>query len=240
MQIHLPAHCSSGPTQQGMHKTYMINSGGNCIEYTGEVKTKTAQLTMAKLLLNSIISTKGAQFLVVDIKNFYLNTPMEWYEYMAIPMADIPQTIIDQYKLNDIAINGMVYVKIWKGMYGLPQARYIANDQLIPILKAAGYHQAKNTPGLFKHLWQPITFSLVVDDFGIKYVSKEHADHLIHTLEKKYTISQDWTGATYLGLTLKWDYENNTVDLSMPGYIEKALQCFQHIAPMWLQHVTHP
>jgi len=69
-------------------------------------------------------------------------------------------------------------------MYGLPQARYIANDQLIPILKAAGYHQAKNTPGLFKHLWQPITFSLVVDDFGIKYVSKEHADHLIHTLEK--------------------------------------------------------
>jgi len=192
---------------------------------------KTAQLTKAKLLLNSVISTKGARFLVVDIKDFYLNTPMECYEYMAIPMANISQTIIEQYNLHDIAVSGIVYVKIRKGMYGLPQAGHIANDQLIPILAAAGYHQAEHTPGLFTHEWRPITFSLVVDDFGIKYVGKEHADHLIKVLEEKYTISQDWTGSTYLGLTLDWDYDNSTVNLSMPGYVEKALQRFQHIAP---------
>ncbi len=164
---------------------------------------------------------------------------MERYEYMAIPMADIPQTIIDQYNLQDLAVNGVVYVEIRKGMYGLPQAGRIANDQLIPILAAAGYHQAEHTPGLFTHEWRPVTFSLVVDDFGIKYVGKEHADHLIATLEAKYTISQDWSGSTYLGLTLDWDYDNKTVDLSMPGYIEKALQRFQHIAPTRPQHAPH-
>jgi len=164
---------------------------------------------------------------------------MEQYEYMAIPMADIPQTIIAQYNLQDIAVNGVVYVEIRKGMYGLPQAGRIANNQLIPVLAAAGYHQTEHTPGLFKHEWRPVTFSLVVDDFGIKYEGKEHAEHLIKTLEAKYTISQDWNGSTYLGLTLDWDYENGTVDLSMPGYIEKALQRFQHTAPTRPQHAPH-
>jgi len=77
---------------------------------------------------------------VVNIKDFYLNTPMERYEYMAIPMADIPQTIIEQYNLQDIAVNGVVYVEICKGTYSLPQAGCIANDQLIPILAATRYH----------------------------------------------------------------------------------------------------
>ncbi len=212
-------------------KRIQFTVGGDCIEYPGEVSTKTAQLTTAKILLNSVISTEGARFLVIDIKDFYLNMPMEWYEYMAIPLADIPNTIIEQYNLLEIAHNGNVYVKICKGMYGLPQAGRIANDQLIPILAKAGYHQKEHTPGLSVHEWQPISFSLVVDDFGIKYVGKEHAKHLIQTLETHYTISQDWEGKTYLGLTLEWDYKNKTVDLSMPGYIEKALQCFQHSAP---------
>jgi len=156
---------------------------------------------------------------------------MDRYEYMAIPMADIPQTITDQYNLQDLVINGVMYVEIQNGMYGLPQAGCIANDQLIPILATAGYHQAEHTPGLFMHEWRPVTFSLVVDDFGIKYVRKEHADHLIKTLEAKYTILQDWMGSMYLGLMLEWDYTNGTVDISMPGYIENALQQFQHSAP---------
>jgi len=87
-------------------------------------------------------------------------------------------------------------------MYGLLQAGQIANDKLIPILKAAGYHQAEHTPGLFTHEWHPVAFSLVVDDFGIKYIGKEHAQHLLTMLEEHYTISQDWTRSTYLGLTL--------------------------------------
>jgi len=44
-----------------------------------------------------------------------------------------------------------VYVEIQKGIYGLPQAGWIANNQLIPILAVAGYHQAEHTLGLFTH-----------------------------------------------------------------------------------------
>jgi len=78
-----------------------------------------------------------------------------------------------------------------------------------------------------------------VDNFGIKYIGKEHTDHLIKILEEHYTISEDWTGSAYLGLKLDWDFGNQTVDLSMPGYIKKALQCFQHPMPNRPQHAPH-
>ncbi len=45
--------------------------GGDKITYPGEVSTKTAGLTTAKLLINSVLSTPGAQCMVADIKDFY-------------------------------------------------------------------------------------------------------------------------------------------------------------------------
>ena len=71
----------------------------------------------------------------------------------------------------------------------------------------------------------------MVDDFGVKYVGKETADHLIQALQKLYTISVNWTGSLYFGLTLDWDYERRTCDISMPTYIQEALHKFQHPAP---------
>jgi hypothetical protein len=52
-----------------------LTVGGDQIEYPGDKSTRTAGLTTAKILINSVISTLGAKFLVIDIKNFYLNTP---------------------------------------------------------------------------------------------------------------------------------------------------------------------
>ena len=75
------------------------------------------------------------------------------------------------------------------------------------------YYELQYTPGLFKHQLRPIVFTLVVDNFGIKYVGKEHADHLIGILEVKYTkIETDWTGSLYCGITLEWNYEERWVD----------------------------
>jgi hypothetical protein len=54
-----------------------LTVGGDQIEYPGDKSTRTEGLTTAKYLINSVISTKGARFLVVDLKNFYLNTPSE-------------------------------------------------------------------------------------------------------------------------------------------------------------------
>ena len=206
--------------------------GGDKIEYPYDVSTKIADLTTAKILINSTISTPGAKFMCADIKDFYLNNPMKRYEYMRIPTQQIPKKIMDLYNLHSLVHNGAVYVEIRKGMYGLPQAAKIASDALIPVLEKAGYHQSQHTPGLFKHETRPISFCLVVDDFGIKYVGKEHADHLLDTLRQaKYQLTVDWEGKQFCGITLDWDYENGTVDLSMPGYVEKALQRFAHPKP---------
>ena len=86
---------------------------------------------------------------------------------------------------------------------------------------------------------RPISFTLVVDDFGIKYVGKEHAQHLIDTLQSLYTITIDWTGTLYCGLTLKWDYQAGTVDISIPGYVARALKKFLHNPATRAQHAPH-
>ena len=95
-------------------------------------------------------------------------------------------------------------------------------------------------PGLWKHDWRPIQFTLVVDDFGVKYVGKEHALHLQQTLEEHYKVTNDWTGSRYIGITIDWDYKRRQVHLSMPGYVAKALKQFQHVKPTRRQDAPYP
>jgi len=215
--------------------------GGDKVDYPYDVSTKTADLTTAKLLFNSVLSTPGARFMTADLKDFYLGTPMDRYEYMRIPVDMLPTAIIDQYDLTPLIHNGHVYVEIRRGMYGLPQAGKIANDQLIKFLAPHGYRPAPITPGLWRHDTRDIVFSLVVDDFGIRYTDKADVEHLIATLEScSYQVSLDWDGTRYCGLTLEWDYIARTCDVSMPGYIARALQRFQHPMPAIPEHSPHP
>jgi len=145
---------------------------------------------------------------------------MERYEYMRIPLRLIPAEIIKQYNLNElIEPDGFVYIEIRKGMYGLPQAGIIAHNQLKEHLAPFGYAPCRHTPGLWKHATRNIMFCLVVDDFGIKYVNKDDANHLFDALRQKYTSSIDWEGKLFCGITLTWNYQQRTCDLSMPGYI---------------------
>jgi hypothetical protein len=175
----------------------------------------------------------------IDIKDFYLNTLMDRAEYMRVPIQTIPQKSIDHYNLTTINHNGNVYVEINKGKYGLPQAGRLANDDLIIHLKNHGYQQCSRTPGLFTHDSRPIQFCLVVDDFGVKYTGKEHAQHLIDTLSANYEITTDWTGDTYVDMHLNWDYDTPKVEWSMPGYITKALQRFEHTPPSKPQYAPY-
>jgi hypothetical protein len=59
-----------------------ITVGGNLITYPGEVTTRTADMVTSKILWNSVVSTPGAKYCCADVKNFYLETPMDRYEYM--------------------------------------------------------------------------------------------------------------------------------------------------------------
>ena len=216
-----------------------LTAGGNLIEYPGELTTRTADLTTTKMLWNSVISTKDARYLCLDIKNFYLGTPMDRFEYMKIPLDIFPQSTIDQYQLLTHAKNGFVYLEIRKAIYGLPQAGILANKLLRQRLRPEGYYEVAHTPGLWKHTTRPVQFTLTVDDFGVKYVGKEHAQHLIAALRQNYEVEEDWDGSLYCGITLKWNYAARYVDISMPGYVNKLLARFDHKMPAKPQHSPH-
>ena len=87
------------PSQKEDPNQVRITAGGNLIKYAGELTTRTADLATAKMLWNSVISRDGAKFMGLDIGDFYLETTMEEYEYMIMPLHLFPQHTIDQYKL---------------------------------------------------------------------------------------------------------------------------------------------
>jgi hypothetical protein len=218
-----------------------ITVGGSLINYPGDCGTPTADLLTVKLLLNSVISTPGAKFMTMDISNFYLNTPLKRKEYLRMKLSDMPENVIEHYKLRGLATkDGYVFVAVKRGMYGLPNAGILAQELLEKRLNKHGYHQSKYTPGLWTHESRPICFTLVVDDFGVKYVGREHAEHLVSVIKEHYDCTEDWDGRRYLGITFDWDYEERKVHLSMPDYIPDALKRFNRERPKKKQDSPHP
>ena len=76
-------------------------AGGNLIKHPGELTTRTADLTTSKLLWNSVISTDDARLAALDVGNFYLETPLERYEYMRLPLKHFPQHTLDSATAKD-------------------------------------------------------------------------------------------------------------------------------------------
>ena len=90
----------------------------------------------------------------MDLANLYLNTPMPNPEYMHLRLDVIPEEIIVAYNLrNIVTVDGLVYIAIHKGMYGLPQAGILTNQLLEHWLAAKGYYQCQHTPSLWRHVW---------------------------------------------------------------------------------------
>ena len=144
----------------------------------------------------------------MDCKNFYLMTPMLHPEFMQLNMKLIPDEIVEKYNLhNKVDDQGWIYVRIEQGMYGLPQVGRLANKLLAKRLDKEGYYQCQYTPGLWRHKWRPITFCLVVDNFGIETIGLSHAKHLKTASEKHYKVTVDWKGELFCGITLHWDYK---------------------------------
>jgi hypothetical protein len=97
----------------------------------------TAEMPVAKMLFNSVISMKGARFMTMDISNSYLMTPTS-------------RTMsIDKYKLKEKAtLDGSIYIKAKQSMYSLLQSGLLANELLKKRLNKHGYRQSKLVPGL--------------------------------------------------------------------------------------------
>jgi hypothetical protein len=101
---------------------------------------------------------------------------------MRLPLSIIPDEIFTKYNLRAITVGGWVYLEIRKGMYGLKQAGIVANQLLQQRLDHYGYYPAWHTPGLWLHKTRPIAFTLVVDDFAVKYVGKDNTHRLRNDL----------------------------------------------------------
>lgn len=219
-------------------KQYRVRGtyGGNKpSSYTGVTASYQASMTTVKLLLNKTISDVNSKWMTMDVTDMYLQTrlPDDQYEYMVLDIQDIPQEIIDTYKLNDYISPGdtKVYVEVMGALYGMRQAGYLAHKEIIEHLSNNGYTAAPNTPCLFKHHTDDIEFTLITDDFGVRYGNKAAADKLLEVMSRRYPMTHEWEGKKYAGFDILFDYNQSTrrVEISMNGYIAAVLKRFKHL-----------
>ena len=115
----------------------------------------------------------------------------------------------------------------------------MANKLLKERLAVHDYYEVAHTPGLFTHKTRPIWFTLTIDDFGVKYIGKEHAEHLMSVLKQHYKMEEDWKGELYCGISIKWNYIKGYVDVSMPNYVHQKLVEYSHEKPKRAQYYPY-
>ena len=208
-----------------LHRRVRGTYGGNVSDYTGVRSSYTADMQTFKLLLNAVVS-EDAEFCTADISDFYLGSILEDAEYMWLTRSQVPDDICQRYGSAIIWHGDKTMVCITKGIYGLPQAGRLANLKLVALLGKHGYHQCPNTPLLFRHVTSSVCFTLVTDDFAIKYTARADVDHLLSAIREEYRIEVDWDGSKYLGMSIAYNRPSRTITLSMPGYVEAALKRF--------------
>jgi hypothetical protein len=199
--------------------------GGDGSDYTGDRSSWTADMQTIKILFNAIVS-EDANYCTADIGDFYLGSTLERDEFMWLFRAQVPDDIQEQYKDSIIWVGDKTMVRVTKGIYGLPQAGRLAFEKLSRLLKKHGYSACRNTPCLFKHDANGVTFTLVVDDFAIKYTDKASVEHLFAAIREEYRLEVDWSGSKYIGMSVDYNRKARWLDISMPGYVGAALKRF--------------
>jgi hypothetical protein len=81
-------------------------------------------------MINITLSTKEAEMMMMDIKNYYLDTPLPGYEYMRMLLSIFTEEIVNKYNLKALSLDGWVYIEIRKVIYGLRHAGLPANQLL--------------------------------------------------------------------------------------------------------------
>jgi hypothetical protein len=105
--------CDDKPHKQEKERV-RLTIGGDRLDYSGDVATSTADITTFKILINSNLSTEDAAMMMMDIKNYYIGTPLPRFEYMKMLLSRFPEEIIQKYNLNALAVDGWVYIEIRK------------------------------------------------------------------------------------------------------------------------------
>ncbi len=96
-----------------------------------------------------------------------------------------PKWIQIQYSMKELVYSKYIHLEMRWAVWGLPPAGILANKRLRQKLALFGYFKHVNTPGLWYHELRPISFTLVVDNFGVKYKNKDDVDHLVARLKPR-------------------------------------------------------
>jgi hypothetical protein len=89
-----------------------LTVGGDRLDSSGSVATSTANITTFKIIINSTLSNEEADMMMMDIKKYYLGTPLPRFEYIKMLLSRFPEEIVQKYNLNALAIDGWVYIEI--------------------------------------------------------------------------------------------------------------------------------
>ncbi len=204
-------------------------AGRDRINYDGPTKANTAVLSNVKILLQQSVVSDNANFMTLDIKDLFLNTLLPRSEYLRISLKFLSAAILTKYNLRKFMHNGSILFDVTKSMYGLPHAGRISQDCFIERLASHG-HLQNVTTCLFRHATNSVTFTLVVDDFGVKYMNSADTDDLIRCLRLYYDVTIKKSPTKYLGITIAVDKAAREVRLSALGVIAKALKQFAAIS----------
>ena len=218
-------------TQKAESHRKKLTVGVNKLDYPADPSAPAVLLLDTRIHLNSVVA---------DIKNYYLNNLLTHLQYMRIHAEYFTEEFRKEYNMYEfIDKDGYVYCEIRKVMYGLKEAGCVAFQNLVKNVAHSGFEPMPCTPGLWRHNTPRTTFTLAVYNFSIKHFNQDGLDHLLNALKTHYTISEDPTGSHYCGLQIDWNYDKKYVDISVPGYIAKALHKFQHPAPKKPQYALH-
>lgn len=114
----------------------------------------------------------------------------------------ISPRITDCYDLDELVVDGFVCAKIKRAWCGLKQSGKIAHDDLVAHLGKHGCIKAGQTDGLFKHETRDVSFTLVVDDFGVKHTKEDDVKHLTMIMREKHTFKVDMKAEQHVGIHL--------------------------------------
>jgi hypothetical protein len=160
----------------------ILTFGGDRMDYSGDTATSTADITTFKILINSTLSTTKVKMRMMDINKLLLRHSIAHIRVHETPSHNYSARHNIKYNFKRSAVNGWMYLDIHKGMYGLKQAGLLANPVLKKRLTPFGYYPARHTPSLWLQNTKSTAFSLVADDFAVKYVTKFDANHLLDAL----------------------------------------------------------
>jgi hypothetical protein len=174
-------------------------------------------------LLNSVVSGH-AFFGTIDLTDFYLGTHPQ---FIKIYIASYSLEVLSRLRLHpfvqtDKHSKKYIIFHADKTLYGVKEAGKLSNLQLVRLLLSFGFVET-STPCLFRHPTRPITFCLVVDDFGVKHTDRHDFDYLFSCLATLYHVKAHPLASRFLGFTIHHDRQARTLSLAYPGYIDALL-----------------